>query len=489
MSALGRKELPVPVNTEVKYIPAQQMRNNISSMAISPYRYLRAKISGVVDQRGFLMRRNTAYLKVWLGRVVFWGGAIGVGLLAVGYALLSDKLVRLYLAMTGKYPWWPLLASPVGGALCVYLTKRFFQGSEGSGIQQVIAEQSRPDDPRWRPLLSLRLGLGKIFIGAAALGCGFSLGREGPTVQVGASLMNALHRLLPAKLQIQRNHLLVAGGAAGIAAAFNAPLAGVMFAIEELSRNVESRMSGLVITAIILAGVVAQAFLGKGSYFGHIDIVVDGASADLVKAVAVAALVCGTAGGLFSRMLVISATNWTGWLPTMRHRFPVRFAAAAGLLIAALGMVTDGETFGSGYFQTRMLLDGGANLPWHFGPAKFIATLVSYLSGLPGGIFAPSLAIGAGIGHNLAPLIHQAASPSVLLVLCTAGFLAAVTQAPITSFVIVMEMVDGYSVVTGLMAVSLLSAGISRLLSRPLYHTLAHQLHTNFRVEIPRASI
>ena len=415
---------------------------------------------------------------------MFWGGAIGVGLLAVGYAELSDRLVRLFLVLTNHYSWWPLLATPAGGALCVHLTKRYFPGCEGSGIQQVIAEQTRPDDPRWRPLLSLRLAMGKIFLGAAALGSGFSLGREGPTVQVGASLMNAMHRLLPAKLQIQRSHLLVAGGAAGIAAAFNAPLAGVMFAIEEMSRNVETRMSGLVITAIILAGVVAQAFLGKGRYFGNIDIVIIGGYAGLIEAVAIAAVVCGTAGGLFSRMLVLSSTNWTGWLPSMRRRFPVRFAAAAGLLVAALGMVTAGETFGSGYLQTRTMLQGGASLPWHFGPAKFVATMLSYLSGLPGGIFAPSLAIGAGLGHDLAPLIHQAASPSVLLVLCMAGFLAAVTQAPITSFVIVMEMVDGYPVIIPLMAVSLLSAGISRLLSKPLYHTLAHQLHADHQARV-----
>ena len=114
----------------------------------------------------------------------------------------------------------------------------------------------------------------------------------------------------------------------------------------------------------------------------------------------------------------------------------------------------------------------------YFSAAQFIATLIAYLSGLPGGIFAPSLAIGAGIGHDLAPLLGQQEAQGLLLVLCMAGFLAAVTQAPITSFIIVMEMVDGYSVIIGLMAVSLLSAGVSRIFSQPLYHTVAKHIIT-----------
>ena len=421
-----------------------------------------------------LRRRNQAYFKVWLGRLVLWGGAVGVGMLAVGFAHLSDLAIHLFRETATEHPWWPFLLTPLGGALCVWAARRWFPGSEGSGIPQTIAEMSRPEEAGWKPLLSLRIIVGKIFIGVAAVGSGFSLGREGPTVQVGASLLNALHRLLPGGLHIPRTHMLVAGGAAGIAAAFNTPLAGIAFAIETLTRNVESRMSGLIITAIVLAGIVSQAFLGKASYFGQIAIA--GSDREMALAVAVTALVCGVSGGLFSRMLIISSTSWTGWLADLRRAHPVRFAAACGVLVAALGYVTGGISFGSGYSETRALLEGDSTLEWYYGPAKFLATLLAYLSGLPGGIFAPSLAIGAGIGHDLAPLIGQQDSPGMLLVLCMAGFLAAVTQAPITSFIIVMEMVDGYSVVIGLMAVSLLSSGVSRIFSQPLYQTVARYM-------------
>jgi H+/Cl- antiporter ClcA len=421
-----------------------------------------------------LRRRNQAYFKVWLGRLVLWGGAVVVGMLAVGFAQLSDLAIHHFQAMASENPWWPFLLTPLGGALCVWATRRWFPGVEGSGIPQTIAEMSRPEDRSWKPLLSLRIIVGKIVIGAAAVGSGFSLGREGPTVQVGASMLNALHRLLPGGLHIPRTHMLVAGGAAGIAAAFNTPLAGIVFAIETLSRNVESRMSGLIITAIVLAGIVSQAFLGKASYFGQIAIA--GTDREMALAVAITALVCGVAGGLFSRMLIISSTSWKGRMADYRRDHPIRFAAACGVLVAALGYVTGGSSFGSGYGETRALLEGDTSLEWYYGPAKFLATLIAYLSGLPGGIFAPSLAIGAGIGHDLAPLIGQQDAPGMLLVLCMAGFLAAVTQSPITSFIIVMEMVDGYSVVIGLMAVSLLSSGVSRIFSQPLYETVARHM-------------
>lgn len=421
-----------------------------------------------------LRRRHYAYLKVWLGRLVLWGGAVGVGLLAVGFAQLSDHAVHLFRDTAASHPWWPFLLTPLGGALCVWITRRWFAGAEGSGIPQTIAEMSRPETAGWRPLLTLRIIVGKVFIGVAAVGSGFSLGREGPTVQVGASLMNVLHRWLPGALHIPRTHMLVAGGAAGIAAAFNTPLAGIAFAIEELTRSVEARMSGLIITAIVLAGIVSQTFLGKSSYFGQI--VIAGSDRDMALAVAVTALVCGVAGGLFSRMLIIGSTSWRGPLADLRARRPVLFAAGCGLLVAALGFVSGGLSFGSGYAETRALLEGNTELAWYYGPVKFIATLIAYLSGLPGGIFAPSLAIGAGIGHDLAPLLGQQDAQGLLLVLCMAGFLAAVTQAPITSFIIVMEMVDGYSVIIGLMAVSLLSAGVSRFFSQPLYHTVARHM-------------
>ena len=428
------------------------------------------------------LRRRWPYLlaqsRVWLGRSAFWLASLAVGLAAVGFALLTDKAAHLFIELTGRYPWAPFLISPLAGAGLLWVTRRWFQGAEGSGIPQVIAELRRPYAVVnvWRPLVSLRIAFGKVLIGVAAVGAGFSFGREGPTVQVGACLMAAAERFLPATLRIQRHHLLVAGGAAGIAAAFNTPLAGIAFALEELFRNVESRMSGVLIAAIALAGMLAKSLLGDHAYYGHVYL----ADGGLLLAVLVCAVASGVAGGLFARILVLGGAGWRGPFARLRAEHPYVFAALIGLFIATLGWACGGLTWGSGYTETHAILDGHGDIPWFFGLAKFVATVSAYLSGLPGGIFAPSLAIGAGLGQNISALFSGtligAVLPSALIVLCMVGFLSAATRAPITAFIIVMEMVEGYPIVFELMAAALIASTVSRFISPPLYLSLANQM-------------
>lgn len=398
------------------------------------------------------------------------------------FAELAELAVQAFRDISERAWWWPFLICPAGGAAVVWATRRWFPGAEGSGIPQVIAEihhhEKKAKAAGWRPLLSLRIVLGKIVLGAAALFAGFSCGREGPTVQIGAALMNSLHGRLHRSLSIQRKHLIVAGGAAGIAAAFNTPLAGIMFAIEELNRGLGQRMSGILIVAIVLAGVVSQALLGNTTYFGWVSF--SGLKSHLQWIwVLLIAIACGLAGGLFARLMLLATAKNGPFFSAFRNIHPIRYAAACGLLIALIGLLSDYSSFGTGYVETRNLFERNAELPWHYGIDKFLATLLSYASGVPGGIFAPSLAIGAGIGNNIAPLLADQISAGTVLVLCAAGFLAAVTQAPITAFVIVMEMVSGYGIVLDLMVVALLSTAVSRALCPPLYHTLAQRMMSN----------
>lgn len=422
-------------------------------------------------------RKRAAYLRFWLGRLLIWAGAISVGLLAVLFAELAEMAVQALRDISGRAWFWPLIIGPAGGAVVVWATRRYFPGAEGSGIPQAIAEihLDKRAPTKWEPLLSLKIVVGKIVLGAAALFAGFSTGREGPTVQIGAAVMNSLHGRLHRSLNIQRRHLIAAGGAAGIAAAFNTPLAGIMFAIEELNRGLEQRMSGLLIVAIVLAGVVSQALLGNTTYFGWVSY--SGLKSHLqIVWVLLIAVVCGLAGGAFARLMLLSTARNGPFFSAFRNAHPVRYAAACGLVIALIGLLSDFHSFGTGYAETRNLFERDAQLPWHFGIDKFLATLISYASGVPGGIFAPSLAIGAGIGNNIAVFLADKISAGTVLVLCAAGFLAAVTQAPITAFIIVMEMVSGYGIVMDLMIVALLSSAVSRALCPPLYHTLAQRM-------------
>jgi H+/Cl- antiporter ClcA len=422
-------------------------------------------------------RRKAAYLHFWQGRLLVWLGAIGVGLLAVLFAELSEAAVRAFRGIADAAWWWPLFIGPAGGACVVWITRQHFHGAESSGIPQTLAEihHDKQPPPGWRPLLSLKIAFGKVALCTAALFAGFSVGREGPMVQIGAAIMNSLHGRLPRRFNIQRKHLIVAGGAAGIAAAFNTPLAGIMFAIEELNRGLDQRMSGLLIVAIIIAGVVSQALLGNTTYFGWVSYT--GLKSHLqIVWVLLIAIVCGLAGGVFARLILLSTAPAGPLFNAFRARRPVVFAAVCGLLIALIGLISDYSSFGTGYVETRDLFENDAALPWHFGIDKFFITLLSCASGVPGGIFAPALAIGAGIGNNLAPLLADELMSGTVLMLCTAGFLAAVMQAPITAFVIVMEMVSGYGIVIDLMVVALLASAVSRALCPPLYRTLARRL-------------
>jgi H+/Cl- antiporter ClcA len=244
-----------------------------------------------------------------------------------------------------------------------------------------------------------------------------------------------------------------------------------MFAIEELSRGPEERSSGLVVAAIVLAGLIAVSIDGNATYFGMIR-VAEPSWALLLPALAVA-LAAGFAGGLFARLLVVSLEGrGADWFSRLRARRPVAFAALCGATVAVIGIVSSGAAFGSGYAPTRALLEGGQSADALYPLLKFVATWLTAWSGVPGGIFAPSLSIGAAVGHDIAMLSGHPDAPT-LIALGMTGFLAAVTQAPLTAFIIVMEMVSGHALVLTLMACALVASGVSRLLGPPLYWTLA----------------
>ena len=417
-------------------------------------------------------RREFASPQVWMVRTVVVGAAAVAGLVVVGFTWLAESALALFVHMAGAAWWLPLLWTPVCCGVIVWLTRRYARGAGGSGIPQVMAALAPELSGGRRPLLvSLRLSVAKIGLTSAGLLGGLSLGREGPSVQIAAGVMLAARRWLPRGSGVSAHSLLVAGGAAGIAAAFNTPLAGVMFAIEELSRTPEQRNSGLIVSGIVLAGLIAVSVYGNGTHFGVIHPGPIGLA--LVGPGLLVTMLAGLAGGLFARLLLASLRGTSPDRPSRwRQRFPVRFAIGCGLAVALIGVVTGGATYGSGNEATRALLDSNANVPVGFALFKFIATWLTAWSGVPAGIFAPSLSIGAALGHDVAWLTGYPYAPAVIA-LGMVGFLAAATQAPLTAFIIVMEMVDGHGMVLSLMACAVVASTVSRVLSPPLYTALA----------------
>ncbi|WP_018608827.1 chloride channel protein [Uliginosibacterium gangwonense] len=417
-----------------------------------------------------LIRLDLVRFSAWRERLVVWVAAACAGLVVVCFTWMTNRAIDLFGGIRHHSIWWPLILTPIGGMAVVWLTQRFAPGSAGSGIPQVMsALHPALPDTMVKRFVSLRLALAKIVLGASALLAGFSTGREGPSVQISASVMHAFQQIGGALPRISQRDLLLAGGAAGIAAAFNTPLAGIIFAIEELSRQFEQKSSGIVVSAIVLAGVVAISLEGNFTYFGRLQI--SRLDSDLIFPALFCALGAGSLGGLFSRLLIESSTGVQGCIHTFRRSHPVWFAGMCGFGIALLGLASDGAAHGSGYAYTREILEGSRQMPIIYVLIKFVATWLSYWSGVPGGIFAPSLAIGAGFGNDVSILFHTPAMP--LATLGMVGFLAAATQAPITSFVIVMEMIDGHGMVLSLMATALLASLISRLVSPGLYGTLS----------------
>lgn len=412
----------------------------------------------------------------WLDRSIVLAYAAAAGLCVVAFTLMADAgfelFQRIYRWQGG---WAVLLWLPAITVAAVWATRRWAPGAAGSGIPQVMVtlDPAVSEHQRSR-FVSLWLSFSKMALASAGFAAGLSIGREGPSVQVAAGVMHSARRWLGPHSGISSHALLVAGGAAGIAAAFNAPLAGVVFAIEELSRKLESRSSGLIIAAIVLAGLMGVSAFGNLSYFGRIR--VPGLTWNALLPGLCVAVASGVLGGLFAKVMAASLTSPAERMNRWRARFPLRFAAGGALVIAVIGLVTGGATFGAGSEAVKHMLAGEADVPSFYVTLKFVATWLSAWVGVPGGIFAPSLSIGAGVGHNVATLTGSDSIAPALIAMGMAAFLAAVTQAPLTAFIIVMEMVDGHAMVLSLMASAMLASLISRMLARPLYETLAHHM-------------
>lgn len=406
----------------------------------------------------------------WRTRLTLWTAAVLAAGLVVGFAKLAEWSLSVFFDLYARFSWLPFLLTPAVGMAAVWLTRRYFPGAQGSGIPQVIAAQrlAMQGEPVGH-LVSIRLAIGKILVGALALLGGFSAGREGPSVQIAASILHAAHRWLPHTRALRASDLILAGGAAGIAAAFNTPLAGIVFAIEELGRRLETRTSGVLISTIIIAGIVAIALLGNYNYFGQLKIAPQDTS--LVVPVIAAGILCGLIGGAFSFLMLLPQKRPQMAIWQWRSEHPVAFAGLCGLVVAVLGWLGCGLSFGSGYSVTAEAVAGNVSLPWHAPITRYLATLASYYSGIPGGIFAPSLAVGGALGSALDGVFHG--GHGALMALFMAGFLAAVTQSPITSAIIVMEMIDGHEMVISLMAVSFLARIVSSRISPELYQHLA----------------
>ena len=361
-------------------------------------------------------------------------------------------------------------------ACLTWFTKKYTPYVGGSGIPQVIASINLPHSSYKTKLVEFSQTIWKIPLTFLAILIGASVGREGPSVQVGAAVMLAWgnycrkHNL--AFRGLSTNELLATGAAGGLAAAFNAPLAGVIFAIEELGRGVMLRWERRVLMGVLAAGFILVAIQGNSPYFPSYQGVTS--VSYLYLWLAICGVVCGILGGIFGRLLAkglagLSPEKWRGWV----RQHPIYIAFLLGLVLAALGTYTHGQTYSTGYEVVAHALEGQAIDP-EIGILKLLATVATYWNGIAGGIFTPSLTTGAGIGAMLWDISGGMVDQRFLVILCMAAFLAGGTQSPVTASVVVMEMTGAQPVLIWILISSIIASIISRQFSpKPFYHFAA----------------
>lgn len=412
-----------------------------------------------------------------LQAIPFWIASLFTGLVAVGYTklfgyaetLLHDVLSWNQLAI--------LFISPVCFFLAWWLVQLFAKNAGGSGIPQVMAaiELSTPvHDSKVKKLLSFRIIVVKIASSLLMVLGGGAIGREGPTIQIAGSVFKMVNNWIPATWpKLSRQSFILTGAAAGLAAAFNTPLGGIVFAMEELARIHIRFFRTALFSAVIIAGLTAQGLLGPYLYLGYPN--VKGLGFLIFAAVAVTAILTGILGSLMCKLIL----RIVKWRRTFTKQKAVLFVISAGIVVAILSYFLNDEILGSGKeLMNTTLFTDSKHVSWHTVIMRVIGPVIAFNTGASGGVFAPSLAAGASTGAFVSGLFHFAgANANILILSGMVGFLTGVTRTPFTSAVLVLEMTDRHSVIFHLMLAALLSNAVALLVDK---HSLYEQLKKNY---------
>lgn len=428
-------------------------------------------MTGMNKLKYFLNKyRERALQSPNFGTAAFWIAAFTTGVVSVGYSLAfrwGDDLFRRWTGLHRPLVW---ILPPVGFLASWLLVRRISPEAGGSGIPQVLAANDlnhKSHRAFVNRMLSLKVAGVKIASSLVCLAGGGAIGREGPTVQISASVFQVFRRL---SRRVHPAHdsqpWIVAGAAAGLASAFNTPLGGLVYAIEELGMTHFQKMRVHLFSAVIIAGLVSQWLHGNYLYLGFPKLNPAGFSfLPLGVAVGVAG---GLLGAVFGKIL--------SWL--VRKTAMIRKFSTAMLLALAGGLALSGLTFldqraaGSGKEIIMDLLFHGHTAGWPLVLLRFVSTLVTYVSGVAGGIFAPSLAIGAALGSVLARIFHSS-NANLMILLGMIGFLTGVTRTPFTSFVLVLEMTDRHSAIFPMMLAAIAASSTAHFVDpRSFYEVM-----------------
>lgn len=368
-----------------------------------------------------------------------------VGLVSVGYARLFEYALRFFQNTFESKPFFLFIFAPLGFLISWALVFYIAPGGAGSGIPQVMGVLGTEGQERRYFIdrnLSLKVVVVKIFSSIFALLSGGAIGREGPTIQIGSALFLRGIRFFSRFIKV--NHKLMndetavlTGAAAGLAAAFNTPLGGIVFAVEELAKKNLRDFLSATILSVIIAGFAAQVISGSYLYLGIPSI--HNPSLTFIPIYIVVAGCIGLCGALFGRILfeILKLRTSLQW-----RRWPWIFPIISGLLVAFIFIYLSKSIAGPGIEDARLILLQKKVTTLSEVFVRFWGPLFSYAAGGAGGIFSPSLSAGATLGSAFVQFAHFEDLRGLFGLIGMVSFLTGLTRAPLTAFVLVYEMSD-----------------------------------------------
>ncbi len=433
-----------------------------TNIIIKLFRYFRMRGKRVFDRLV-----NNRLKHGLLTAIPFWTGSFIVGVIAVIYAWLFHHAELLMFTIVGYKKWLVFLILPAGFILSWWIVKTFAPYAKGSGIPQVVAaiELSAPEsDKKISKLLSLRIIIVKIISSLALVLGGGNVGREGPTIQISGSIFNTINQLIPKWWpKVSHKNMILTGAAAGLSAAFNTPLGGIVFAVEELTKIHFSYFKTAVFTAVIIAGLTAQQLAGSYLYLGYPKVV------QLeYKEFFIVILVAAIAGLSAAAMAKVIMAIMRFRKKLSGNKQQLLFLFATSSIIACFAYFVHDSILSSGkdLMEHYLFTDdkhAGGLIPF----SRILGSTLAFTSGGAGGIFAPALSSGATIGSAVAGWFQMAApQTNVMMLAGMVGFLTGITRSPFTSAILVLEMTDRHSIILHLMTAALVASFVSLFISK-----------------------
>ncbi|WP_374443406.1 chloride channel protein [Epilithonimonas sp.] len=426
--------------------------------------------------------RNERLKQNLLQAIPFWIGSVITGLIAVLYAQLFAFGEHILNKILGWHLWMIFILAPSGFVLSWWLVKKYAPFARGSGIPQVMAavELANPRDNHLiQKLLSFRILFIKIISSFVLVTSGGAIGREGPTIQIAGSVFRKVYEYLPGWWpKISKKNMILTGAAAGLSAAFNTPLGGIVFAVEELSKTHINYFKTALFTAVIIAGLTAQTLAGSYLYLGYPK--TQGVTLWIMFPII---FVSGIAG-ILSSQLSVAMLKISRLKKKLKTDFSnIIFLLICGLVVATIAYFINRDILGSGKdIIERVLFTDNKTEAWYVPILRMLGPAMAFTSGGAGGIFAPALSTGASIGSVFADIMNLTDNETNVLILAgMVAFLTGITRAPFTSAILVLEMTDRHSLIFHLMLAGMMSSIFSLLVSR---HSLYEELKVNFLREI-----